>query len=57
MSVMHRAKERIKTKLDIRNAMCGNSEQYANQNKGASTLYLNGATPQSETDELPNSVC
>ena len=54
---MHRAKERIKTKLDIRNAMCGNSEQYANQNKGASTLYLNGATPQSETDELPNSVC
>jgi len=37
--------------------MCVNIEQYVNQDKGASTLYLNGATPQSETAELSNSVC
>jgi len=57
MLVTHTAKRRIKTKFDCRNAVCGNREQYANQNKGASTLYLNGNTPQSETDEISNSVC
>ena len=57
MLVSHTAKKRINTKFYCRNAMCGNREQYANQNKGASTLYLNGATPQSETNELSNSVC